>query len=136
MVVVTGTVVVVVVTGTVVVVDVLVVVVVVNGTVVVVGGTVVVVVVAGGITKPLAQPQRISIGAPTLVPTVVEIASRDRRTCAQPSHAETPVVGQPARTWLHAAVCTVMPANRSGIPIANARAARTAHCLAWEPLWV
>ena len=58
----------------------------------------VVVVVAGGITKPLAQPQRISIGAPTLVPTVVESASRDRRTCAQPSHAETPVVGQPART--------------------------------------
>lgn len=117
-------------------VDVLVVVVVVVVVVVTGAGTVVVVlvevvvVVAGGITKPLAQPQRMSMGAPTLVPTVVEMASRDRRTCAQPSQADTPVVGQPAFTCEQAAVCTVIPAIRNGIPMANARAASTAHCLA------
>ncbi len=40
---------------------------------------VVVVVVAGGITKPFAHPQRISIGAPTGVPTAPGIASIARR---------------------------------------------------------
>ena len=59
---------------------------------------VVVVVVGGGITNPFAQPQRISIGAPTGVPTAPGIASIARRSCAHPSHAEIPVVGQPPRT--------------------------------------
>ena len=98
----------------VVVVDVVVVVVLV---VVVVGGTVVVVavvvdvvvvvvdvVVGGGITNPFAQPQRISIGAPSGMPAVAGMASRARRNCAQASHAEIPVVGQPPRTCVHAAV--------------------------------
>jgi hypothetical protein len=40
---------------------------------------VVVVVVAGGITKPFAQPHRISMGAPTGVPTAPGSASIDRR---------------------------------------------------------
>jgi hypothetical protein len=51
-----------------------------GGIVVVVGGivvvVVVVVVVGGGITNPLAQPHRISIGAPKGVPTVVIFPSR------------------------------------------------------------
>jgi hypothetical protein len=64
----------------------------------------VVVVVAGGITKPLAQPQRISIGAPSGMPAVAGIASSARRNCAHASHAEIPVVGQPPFTWVHAAV--------------------------------
>ena len=80
--------------------------------VVVVGATVVVVVVVvvvlvvvgGGITNPFAQPQRISIGAPSGMPAVAGIASRARRNCAQASHAEIPVVGQPPRTCVHAAV--------------------------------
>lgn len=80
-----GAVVATVVTGTVLVVDVEVVVEVVE----------VVVVVAGGITKPFAQPHLMSIGAPKGKPTVVGWASRYRRSCAQPSHAEIPVVGQP-----------------------------------------
>lgn len=71
---------------------------------VVVVEVVVVVVVAGGITKPFAQPHRISMGAPTGVPTAPGSASIDRRSCDQPSHAEMPVVGHPPRTWLHAAV--------------------------------
>ena len=74
--------------------------------VVVVGATVVVVVVvvevvvvvAGGITNPFAQPQRISIGAPSGMPAVAEIASSARRNCAHASHAEMPVVGQPPFT--------------------------------------
>jgi hypothetical protein len=53
---------------------------VVAGVVVVVGGivvvVVVVVVVGGGITNPFAQPQRISVGAPNGVPTVVIFPSR------------------------------------------------------------
>ena len=80
--------------------------------VVVVGATVVVVVVVvvvlvvvgGGITNPFAQPQRISIGAPSGMPAVAGIASRARRNCAQASHAEIPVVGQPPLTCVHAAV--------------------------------
>ena len=48
--------------------------------VVVVGASVVVVVVevvvAGGITKPLAQPHLMSVGAPTGNPTVEDCASR------------------------------------------------------------
>ena len=89
------------------------VVVVVGATVVVVGATVVVVVVvvvdvvvvvAGGITNPFAQPQRISIGAPSGMPAVAGIASSARRNCAHASHAEMPVVGQPPFTWVHAAV--------------------------------
>ena len=83
------------------------VVVVVGATVVVVGATVVVdvvVVVGGGITNPFAQPQRISIGAPSGMPAVAGIASSARRNCAQASHAEMPVVGQPPFTWVHAAV--------------------------------
>lgn len=93
---------------------VVVVVVVVVEVVVVVGGTVVVVVVvvvvdvvvvvAGGITNPFAQPQRISIGAPSGMPAVAGIASSARRNCAHASHAEIPVVGQPPFTWVHAAV--------------------------------
>ena len=101
-----------------------------GGTVVVAGGSVVVdvvVVVSGGMTKPLAQPHRISIGAPTLVPTARGMASMARRNCDQPSHADTPVVGHPLRTWLHAAVCTVIAASRNGIPMSAARAANTAH---------
>ena len=75
--------------------------------VVVVGATVVVVVVvvvdvvvvvAGGITNPFAQPQRISIGAPSGMPAVAGIASSARRNCAHASHAEMPVVGQPPFT--------------------------------------
>ena len=66
--------------------------------VVVVVDVVVVVVVGGGMTNPFAQPQRISIGAPTGVPTAPGIASIARRSCAHPSHAEIPVVGQPPRT--------------------------------------
>ena len=100
----------------VVVVDVVLVVVVVVGAtvvvVVVVGATVVVVVVVvdvvvvvgGGITNPLAQPQRISIGAPSGIPAVAGIASSARRNCAHASHAEIPVVGQPPFTCEHAAV--------------------------------
>ena len=80
--------------------------------VVVVGATVVVVVVVvvvlvvvgGGITNPFAQPQRISIGAPSGMPAVAGMASRARRNCAQASHAEIPVVGQPPLTCVHAAV--------------------------------
>jgi hypothetical protein len=64
----------------------------------------VVVVVGGGITNPFAQPQRISIGAPSGMPAVAGIASSARRNCAQASHAEIPVVGQPPLTCLHAAV--------------------------------
>jgi hypothetical protein len=109
---------------------------------VVVGGTVVVVVVVvdvvvgGGITNPFAQPQRISIGAPSGMPAVAGMASRARRNCAQASHAEIPVVGQPPFTWVHAAVCTVRAARRRGIFISSARAARTAHCLERAPLFV
>ena len=40
----------------------------VDGCIVVVGPGIVVVDVGGGITKPFAHPQRISIGAPTGVP--------------------------------------------------------------------
>ena len=65
---------------------------------------VVVVVVGGGITNPFAQPQRISIGAPRGMPAVAGIASSARRNCAQASHAEIPVVGQPPLTCVHAAV--------------------------------
>ena len=80
--------------------------------VVVVGATVVVVVVVvvvlvvvgGGITNPFAQPQRISIGAPSGMPAVAGIASRARRNCAHASHAEIPVVGHPPFTCVHAAV--------------------------------
>ena len=64
----------------------------------------VVVVVGGGITNPFAQPQRISIGAPSGMPAVAGIASSARRNCAQASHAEIPVVGQPPLTCVHAAV--------------------------------
>ena len=46
-----------------------------GGVVVVGGGNVVVVVVGGGITNPFAQPQRISIGAPSGVPAVEGMAS-------------------------------------------------------------
>ena len=96
-----------------VVVDVVLVVVVVVGAtvvvVVVVGATVVVVVdvvvvVGGGITNPFAQPQRMSIGAPSGMPAVAGIASSARRNCAHASHAEMPVVGQPPFTCVHAAV--------------------------------
>ena len=80
------------------------VVVVVGATVVVVVVVEVVVVVGGGITNPFAQPQRISIGAPSGMPAVAGIASRARRNCAHASHAEIPVVGQPPFTWVHAAV--------------------------------
>ena len=73
-------------------------------TVVVVGTTVVVVVVGGGITNPFAQPQRMSIGAPSGMPAVAGIASSARRSCAHASHAEIPVVGQPPFTCVHAAV--------------------------------
>ena len=59
---------------------------------------VVVVVVAGGITNPFAHPHLMSVGAPTGNPTVVLWASRNRRNCAHPSHAEMPVVGQPPDT--------------------------------------
>ena len=72
-----------------------------GGTVVVTGGTVVVdvvVVVSGGMTNPFAHPHRISIGAPTFVPTACGMASIARRSCDQPSQADTPVVGQPFRT--------------------------------------
>ena len=72
-----------------------------GGTVVVAGGSVVVdvvVVVSGGMTNPFAHPHRISIGAPTLVPTAFGIASIARRNCDQPSQADTPVVGHPLRT--------------------------------------
>jgi len=115
--------------------------VVVDGTVVVVLVVVVdvvdvVVVVAFGITNPFAHPHRMSIGAPTGVPIVDGIASRYRRTCDQPSHAETPVVGQPPLTCEHAAVWTVMAASLKGRAIATPRAARTAHWRAWDPLWV
>ncbi len=111
-----GATVLVVVVVVVVVVDVVLVVVVVVGAtvvvVVVVGATVVVVVVVvdvvvvvgGGITNPFAQPQRISIGAPSGMPAVAGIASSARRNCAHASHAEMPVVGQPPFTWVHAAV--------------------------------
>ena len=126
-----------------VVVDVVLVVVVVVGAtvvvVVVVGATVVVevvVVVGGGITNPFAQPQRISIGAPSGMPAVAGIASSARRNCAHASHAEIPVVGQPPFTCVHAAVCTVSAARRRGIFISKARAARTAHCLERAPLFV
>ena len=126
-------VVVVVVGATVVVVDV----VVVGATVVVVVVVVVVdVVVGGGITNPFAQPHRISIGAPSGMPAVAGIASRARRNCAHASHAEIPVVGQPPRTCVHAAVCTVSAARRRGIFISSARAASTAHCLESAPLFV
>ena len=64
----------------------------------------VVVVVGGGMTNPFAQPQRISIGAPSGMPAVAGIASSARRNCAQASQAEIPVVGQPPRTCVHAAV--------------------------------
>lgn len=115
--------------------------VVVDGTVVVVLVVVVdvvdvVVVVAFGITNPFAHPHRMSIGAPTGVPIVDGIASRYPRTCDQPSHAETPVVGQPPLTCEHAAVWTVMAASLKGRAIATPRAARTAHWRAWDPLWV
>ena len=127
------------------VVEVVLVVVVVGATVVVVVGAtvevvvvvvVVEVVVGGGITNPFAQPQRISIGAPRGMPAVAGIASSARRNCAHASHAEIPVVGQPPRTCVHAAVCTVSAARRSGIFISSARAARTAHCLERAPLFV
>ena len=113
--------------------------------VVVVGGATVVVVVVvvevlvvvgGGITNPFAQPQRISIGAPSGMPAVAGIASSARRNCAHASHAEIPVVGQPPRTCVHAAVCTVSAASRRGIFISSARAANTAHCLERAPLFV
>ena len=73
----------------------------VTGTVVVVTTVVVVdvvVVVAGGITNPFAQPHLMSVGAPTGKPTVDGCEFRYRRNCAQPSHADTPVVGQPPDT--------------------------------------
>lgn len=79
-------------------------VVVVVGAMVVVVVVDVVVVVGGGITNPFAQPQRISIGAPRGMPAVAGIASSARRNCAQASHAEIPVVGQPPLTCVHAAV--------------------------------
>ena len=130
----------------VVVVDVVVLVVVVVGAtvvvVVVVGATVVVVVVVvdvvvgGGITNPFAQPQRMSIGAPSGMPAVAGIASSARRNCAHASQAEIPVVGQPPFTCVHAAVCTVSAARRRGIFISKARAARTAHCRERAPLFV
>jgi len=89
----------VVVTGTAVVaVDATVVVVVVAGATVVVVVVVVEVVVGGGITNPFAQPQRISIGAPSGMPAVAGIASSARRNCAHASHAEIPVVGHPPFT--------------------------------------
>lgn len=53
-----------------------VVVVVVGARVEVVDDDVVEVVVAGGITKPLAHPHLMSVGAPTGNPTVVDCASR------------------------------------------------------------
>ena len=121
------------------VVEVVLVVVVVGATVVVAGatvGVVVVVVVGGGMTNPFAQPQRISIGAPSGMPAVAGIASSARRNCAHASHAEIPVVGQPPLTCVHAAVCTVSAARRRGIFISIARAARTAHCLDSAPLFV
>ena len=119
------------------VVEVVLVVVVVGATVVVAGATVVVVVVVGGgMTNPFAQPQRISIGAPSGMPAVAGIASSARRNCAHASHAEIPVVGQPPLTCVHAAVCTVSAARRRGIFISSARAARTAHCLESAPLFV
>lgn len=96
-------------TVVVVVLDATVVVVVVGATVVVVvvGATVVVVVVVvvgGGVKKGPPQPQRMSTGAPSGVPAVSGRASRAVRSCVQPSHADTPVVGQPPRTCVHAAV--------------------------------
>ena len=87
-----------------VVVDVVLVVVVVVGATVVVVVMVVDVVVGGGITNPFAQPQRMSIGAPSGMPAVAGIASSARRSCAHASHAEIPVVGQPPFTCVHAAV--------------------------------
>ena len=86
------------------VVDVVLVVVVVVGATVVVVVMVVDVVVGGGITNPFAQPQRMSIGAPSGMPAVAGIASSARRSCAHASHAEIPVVGQPPFTCVHAAV--------------------------------
>jgi len=80
------------------------VVVVVVGATVVVVVVVVLVVVGGGITNPFAQPQRISIGAPSGMPAVAGIASNARRNCDHASHAEIPVVGQPPFTCVHAAV--------------------------------
>jgi len=74
------------------------VVVVVGAIVVVVVVVVVEVVVGGGITNPFAQPQRISIGAPSGMPAVAGIASSARRNCAHASHAEIPVVGHPPFT--------------------------------------
>ena len=100
------------------------------GTVVVTTGVVVdvvVVVVAGGMTNPFAQPHLMSVGAPTGNPTVDVCASRYLRSCDQPSHADTPVVGHPPVTWLQADVCTVMDAILNGMPICTARAASTAH---------
>jgi hypothetical protein len=97
---------------------------------------VVLVVVGGGITNPFAQPQRISIGAPSGMPAVAGMASSARRNCAHASHAEIPVVGQPPLTCVHAAVCTVSAARRRGIFISKARAASTAHCLERAPLFV
>ena len=47
-----------------------------GATVEVVDDVVVEVVVAGGITKPLAQPHLMSVGAPTGNPTVEDCASR------------------------------------------------------------
>jgi len=74
------------------------------GATVVVVVVVVLVVVGGGITNPFAQPQRISIGAPSGMPAVAGIASNARRNCDHASHAEIPVVGQPPFTCVHAAV--------------------------------
>lgn len=62
------------------------------------------VVVGGGIMNLPPHPHRMSIGAPNCVPAVMGIASRAFRNCVQPSHADTPVVGQPPRTCAHAAV--------------------------------
>ena len=46
------------------------------------------------------------------------------------------MVGHPPRTCEHAAVCTVIAASRSGMPICTPRAASTAHWRAWDPDWV
>ena len=98
--------------------------------VVVVDDVDVVVVVGFGITNPFAQPHLMSIGAPTGVPAAIGILSIADRTWVHPSHADTPVVGQPPFVWLHAAVCTVMAASRNGFAIAMPLAAITAHCRA------
>lgn len=77
-----------------------------------------------------------STGAPTGLPAMSASASTAVRICCQASHAETPVVGQPPRTWVHAAVCTETPAMVIVTPSVFARAMMRAHCRARVPVVV